>query len=488
MAYEYRTSFTAADRADREETIVDGRFSSSGDIALSDGSVTQGAIYFADDKNTGIYSPSNDQIAFTTSGSAALTIANNDATFAGDVTVSTTKPTITLNDTNSESDFWIQNDDGVFAIKDLDTGGGIGRLTIASNGQTTISGNCDFSNGIDVTGNATFSKDITANNISGKNLVINGGFDIWQRGTDSGSGTTDGVLTADRWTIASSGATRQVTRQAFTVGQTDVPGNPKYYLRYAVTTGNDNVALRQKIEDLNTVANKELTLSFWIKGSNPGGGHFQLEQRENFGSGGSSPVNTVVAAEYTVTGSWVKKTFTFTPPSIAGKTLGTGHCYELEIFRQPSDDTSTAAYTVDIANVQLEVGSIATPFEQKTYAETLRECQRYYYKMVEGNGVGHTNGVYISQGSYYQANLFSTVFSFPTTMRATPTLDYESGTDYYMIFTNNTADNADSFALTRAHPNGGGFDVTGSVSGTQGHGGSFSTKHASAKIAFESEL
>ena len=77
MTYGYRTSFTAAAQADREETIVDGRFSSSGDIALADGTATQGAIYFADDKNTGIYSPSNNQIAFTTDGSANVILGGS---------------------------------------------------------------------------------------------------------------------------------------------------------------------------------------------------------------------------------------------------------------------------------------------------------------------------------------------------------------------------------------------------------------------------
>ena len=86
---------------------------------------------------------------------------DGDTTFAGNITVSNTKPTITLNDSNNESDYWIQNDDGVFAIKDLDTSGGIGRLTIAPNGVTTFSGNCDFSNGIDVTGDSTFSGNIS---------------------------------------------------------------------------------------------------------------------------------------------------------------------------------------------------------------------------------------------------------------------------------------------------------------------------------------
>ena len=112
----YRTSFTAAARADREETIVDGRFSSSGDIALSDGSATQGAIYFADDKNTGIYSPSNDSIAFTTSGSAALTLASdNDATFAGDLHIDSDTKKLKLGDDGAFEIYETANHDFITA-------------------------------------------------------------------------------------------------------------------------------------------------------------------------------------------------------------------------------------------------------------------------------------------------------------------------------------------------------------------------------------
>ena len=215
-----------------------------------------------------------------------------------------------------------------------------------------------------------------------KNLVINGQFDIWQRGTDSGSNTTDGVLACDRWVLASSGATKQVTRQTFAIGQTDVPSNPKYFLRYAVTTGNNNAALRQRIEGVDRVQGA-VTLTFYAKGTNPGGGTFNITNRQDFGTGGSasSVVDTGVA-DFTVTSSWAKKTFTFTPPSISGKTLGTNNnsYYELEIFRQPAADTSTAAYTIDIANVQLEVGSVSTDFEDRSHAEELALCERYYQR------------------------------------------------------------------------------------------------------------
>ena len=150
MAYEYRTSFTAAAQADREETIVDGRFSSSGDIALSDGSVTQGAIYFADDKNTGIYSPSNDSIAFTTAGTASLTLASdNAATFAGDIKIESDMPRIWLTDTGDNPDFSIYNGNGTFTIKD-ETNTRL-PFRVYSSGTVQIDGNLDATGGIDVT-------------------------------------------------------------------------------------------------------------------------------------------------------------------------------------------------------------------------------------------------------------------------------------------------------------------------------------------------
>ena len=250
-----------------------------------------------------------------------------------------------------------------------------------------------------------------------KNLVINGQFDIWQRATDSGSNTTDGVLACDRWMLASSGATKQVTRQTFALGQTDVPSNPKYFLRYAVTVGNNNAALRQRIEGVANVQGT-VTLSFYAKGTNPGGGTFNITNRQDFGTGGSasSVVDTGVA-DFTVTTNWAKKTFTFTPPSISGKTLGTNNndYYELEIFRQPAADTSTAAYTIDIANVQLEVGSVATDFEHRSFAEELRLCQRYYQQLG-----GNTTQELLMHGTFNGAGTVTGFYEAPVEFRTRP--------------------------------------------------------------------
>ena len=63
--------------------------------------------------------------------------------------------------------------------------------------------------------------------------------------------------------------------------------------------------------------------------------------------------------------------------TISGKTLT-----KIELFRQPAGDTSTDAFTVDFANVQLERGPVATPFEHRSAGDELIRCQRYYQQYV----------------------------------------------------------------------------------------------------------
>ena len=291
-----------------------------------------------------------------------------------------------------------------------------------------------------------------------RNLIINGGFDIWQRATDSGSNTSDGYLSADRWQHASSGATKQVTRQAFTLGQTAVPGNPKYYLRYAVTTSNNNVAIRQCIEDVTRTAGREMTLSFWVKGSNCGGGKFELQFRQHFGTGGSaSSVVDTTHFNYTVNDIWTRKTFTFTPPSTALKTLGTdlhSSFYKIELFRQPDGDNSTTAFTLNFANVQLEYGSHATEFEQRSFGEELALCQRYYIQY------GPSGGLYRfpMMGECTSTGVAQYPLQFPVVMRGGGTVSLTtngSSTDYNVYSANQTKP-ASSITLADSFKNGTG--------------------------------
>ena len=117
----------------------------------------------------------NGNITTTRSGTARLVVddAGVDVTgtlSSGDLTITGTQPKVVLNDSNNENDFHIMNDNGVFAITDIDSN--TGRITIASNGQTTISGNLDCSAGLDVTGNITSTG---TGSFSNGSLTVTGG-------------------------------------------------------------------------------------------------------------------------------------------------------------------------------------------------------------------------------------------------------------------------------------------------------------------------
>ena len=261
-----------------------------------------------------------------------------------------------------------------------------------------------------------------ASPLSFRNYIINGQFQVWQRATTSGSTTSDGYLAADRWRTSASGATYTFSRQEFTLGQTDVPSHPTYFGRFAVTTGDDHVNIHTRIEDVKRIQG-QVTLSFWAKGSNPAGGNIQINRTQQFGSGGSADVQAEIDT-FTVDGTWTKKTFTFTLPSISGKTIGGGSYLGID-FRQPAGDDGSAAWTLDITNVQLELGATATDFEMRSYGDELARCQRYFCKSWNSDvAVGTDSGVgvrgYRNNGTA-RSDMPCDVW-FPVEMRTTPTM------------------------------------------------------------------
>lgn len=216
-----------------------------------------------------------------------------------------------------------------------------------------------------------------------KNAVINGNFDIWQRGT-SFTEPANNAYTADRWGVSynGTGMTRTVSRQAFALGQTDVPGEPEFYLRNDVTvagTGQTFNQLTYKIEDVRTFAGQVVTVSFYAKADvavslvNPSA-IFQ-----QFGSGGtpSAQVNALSFGTPSLTTAWQRFTFTGTLPSISGKTLGTDNNNRLAVVLSIPNNT---VRTIDIAQMQIEKGSVATAFEKRPPALELALAQRYYEK------------------------------------------------------------------------------------------------------------
>ena len=260
----------------------------------------------------------------------------------------------------------------------------------------------------------------TAARAGRKNLIINGGFDVWQRGT---SQTASGFGSDDRWNNLAATSTQTVSRQAFTLGQTDVPNNPKYYSRTVVSSvaGAANLIIKlYKIENVETLAGTTATLSFWAKAD--ANKNIAIEFEQAFGTGGS-PSTTVRFGTTTLslTTSWAKQTISVALPSITGKTLGTANDHiSIVIWLDAGSDYNSRTNslgqqsgTFEFSNVQLEKGSVATDFEHRSYGEILADCQRYYWS-TEAR-------FYIKQ--YTSTHRMAQV-RLPVTMRGTPTATY----------------------------------------------------------------
>jgi len=203
-----------------------------------------------------------------------------------------------------------------------------------------------------------------------RNLIINGGFDVWQRGT---SFTTTTAYTADRWHWSNGSA---VTVSRTTFASTDNNPGGKYYLRIGANStshSTSGVSLRYHIENVTSVApNTSITLSYWIRSSEVTSWKSQVWERYN----GWTDYAQLASHTDTISSSWTKITQTFTTAARTGKTIVDG-ANTLTLQLQ-NNSAFTGTNTIDIANVQLEVGSVATPFEYRSYGEELALCQRYY--------------------------------------------------------------------------------------------------------------
>lgn len=275
--------------------------------------------------------------------------------------------------------------------------------------------------------------------ITGKNLVINGGYDLWQRGT---SQTSSGYGSADRWANSQLGAsTKTASRQTFALGQTDVPGNPKYYMRTVATTGStaaSGVYTIQKLEGVARTAGREITLSFYAKAD--ASKNIATEFAQAFGSGGSpsAAVFGTSVTTHALTTSWQRFTVTATIPSVSGKTLGTNNDDHFQLyfwfeagsnFNSRTNSLGNQSGTFDIANVQLEFGDTATDFEQLPMSTIIEQCQRYYYKsygLTTNPGTITSNGALECIIATPNTFLVDLCESFPTRMRATPSMTWYS--------------------------------------------------------------
>jgi hypothetical protein len=260
----------------------------------------------------------------------------------------------------------------------------------------------------------------------GKNAAINGACEIAQRGTAAVTLTAASFLyPVDRFFAFRSVGTTGATAQQFTSTSLDGFQYALRVQRTAANTSTNDIGIGQSFETSNSIpfANKAVVVSFYARaGANYSPTSSALSVRFYTGTGtdqsgfGSSFTGTAtpISQTATLTTSWQRFQYTATLASTATQ-------MQFLAFATPTG-TAGAADSFDITGLQVELGSIATPFSrsQGTIQGELAACQRYYFRTTNSNAsVIGTSGFGVS------GTLSRVPISLPTTMRITPSsLDF----------------------------------------------------------------
>ena len=350
--------------------------------------------------------------------------------------------------------------------------------TATVGGVTTLN-----SDGVSCTGISTAKVFVpTEGQLSHRNIVINGDMQVAQRGTST---TTINTYLIDRWR-SYGGALGATWSQ-----QTDATAYPRsrYALRQQRNSGTsqtNNTGVGQGIETKNSyqLAGQAVTLTFKARcGANFSSASNALVSRINAGEGtddnpfsmtntnGSAQTNTLTTSVQTFTHKWT------IPSDKTQVTL---------LFDYNPVGTAGANEWFEITEVQLEVGSAATPFEYRSYSDELTRCQRYYWQITQTDSNAAFSGSTISYGSNYNIMMVSNPVEMRTTCAALTT----SGTAAdYQLWGGGTVVDLASVPTLRGSSSKTqtAIDVTYNV--TAGEGRIFRIKGGSgAYLGFSAEL
>ena len=357
-----------------------------------------------------------------------------------------------------------------------------------------------------VTTGGTVAAAFNSNGLFFRNRIINGDMRIDQRNAGASITPTSGQYTVDRWTALCTQASKYSTQQ--NAGSVTPPTGFSNYLgitslsAYSVLTG-DTFLIDQRIEGFNfsdmewgTANARTITFSFWVRSSLTG----------TFGGAlANSASNRSYTFSYTIisANTWEYKTITVpgdTTGTWVGSTngigvivrfgLGSGSTYTATAnswaagnFVQPPSTTSvvgTNGATLYITGVQLETGSVATPFERRPFGTELMLCQRYFTRF---NGSALDRPWCVS--AIYDSTTAYGVIPLPVTMRADPTITF-SGSTVLRLLALGTGFSASASSAGNVTPQA--FEVYGTYSGLTQGGSWMRASGASQWIAASAEL
>lgn len=296
-------------------------------------------------------------------------------------------------------------------------------------------------------------------NLSGKNIVINGDFSVWQRGATFTALAT-GSYAADRWRIAHSmDGVVDILRAADAPTAAQAGVYAPYSIHADVTTADATIAagqsyqIQHRIEGNNIkhlgfgqAGTRYLTLSFWVKATKTGTYCVAF---------GNSAANRSYVAEYTVSvaDTWEKKTVTIAVDTsgtwlydtglglavyfmlACGSTFQTtAGSWQAGTFLATANQVNALDSTSNnfkLALVQLEAGEDATDFDALPFGEQLALCQRYFWKTFDyatapAQNVASQNGAISYIVDVAGVNSHGEYASFPVPMRASPTIVFYS--------------------------------------------------------------
>ena len=299
--------------------------------------------------------------------------------------------------------------------------------------------------------------EVLTNSSKGRtNLIINGDMAVNQRGATSG--ITSGYF-VDRFTLSGCSASAVIT--------SNTPTEFPTAITVSATSGNPIVT--QKIESKNVqhLSGKVVTASFFAKNvSNATTLYASLQYAGSADNWGSS---TTISEQNlgTLSSDWVKYTASWTVPS------GGLNGLQLNILCAGS-----STFTMGVTGVMLQEGSVSTPFEHLSYAESLALCQRYYTLLERANGNVHALVGYVHTTS-------SCMYPLHKTMRTTPSI---TNTNFQILYAGTTTVNISSISSIIAENSIVGFKLNCSGTPLTIGEATMLSANGDSKLEFSAEL